>query len=113
MGKGWDFTAAALYQFPNLSTGPSGVDVCYSRWSKLPEIYMSMKHVGEHFTIGVGVDALSITPRKTSFIDREVTLDDGSTQMQSVEVRERYHIIPVYQPTSQLPPMPLSRPNGS
>lgn len=87
MGKGWDFTAAALYQFPNLSTGPSGVDVCYSRWSKLPEIYMSMKHVGEHFTIGVGVDALSITPRKTSFVDREVTLDDGATQMQSVEVR--------------------------
>lgn len=87
MGKGWDFTAAALYQFPNLSTGPSGVDVCYSRWSKLPEIYMSMKHVGEHFTIGVGVDALSIMPRKTSFVDREVTLDDGATQMQSVEVR--------------------------
>lgn len=87
MGKGWDFTAAALYQFPNLSTGPSGVDVCYSRWSKLPEIYMSMKHVGEHFTIGVGVDALSIMPRKTSFVDREVTLNDGSTQMQSVEVR--------------------------
>jgi hypothetical protein len=87
MGKGWDFTAAALYQFPNLSTGPSGVDVCYSRWSKLPEIYMSMKHVGKYFTIGVGVDALSITPRKTSFVDREVTLNDGSTQMQSVEVR--------------------------
>lgn len=87
IGKGWDFTAAALYQFPNLSTGPSGVDVCYSRWSMLPEMYLSIKHVGERFTIGVGVDALSIMPRKTSFVEREVTLDDGSTQIQSVEVR--------------------------
>ena len=86
MGKGWDFTAAALYQFPNTSVGPVGADACYSRWSMLPELYVSMKHVGEHFTIGVGVDALSIMPRKTSFVDRAVTLDDGTTQMQSVEV---------------------------
>ena len=86
MGKGWDFTAAALYQFPNTSIGPVGADACYSRWSMLPELYMSMKHVGEHFTIGVGVDALSIMPRKTSFVDREITLEDGTTQTQSVEV---------------------------
>ena len=86
LGKGWDFTAAALYQFPNTSVGPAGADVCYSRWSMLPEMYMSVKHVGEHFTFGVGVDALSIMPRKRSFVDREVTLADGSTQMQSVEV---------------------------
>ena len=86
LGKGWDLTAAALYQFPNTSIGPTGADVNYSRWSMIPELYMSVKHVGEHFTVGAGVDMLSIMPRKKSTVEREITLDDGSTQMQSVEV---------------------------
>lgn len=86
LGKGWDLTVAAVYQFPNTSVGPMGADVSYSRWSMIPELYMSLKHVGEHFTYGVGVDVLSIMPRKKSQVQREITLDDGSTQMQSVEV---------------------------
>ena len=86
LGKGWDLTAAALYQFPNTSIGPTGADLNYSRWSMIPELYMSVKHVGEHFTVGAGVDMLSIMPRKKSTVEREITLDDGTTQMQSVEV---------------------------
>ena len=86
LGKGWDLTAAALYQFPNTSIGPTGADLNYSRWSMIPELYMSVKHVGEHFTVGAGVDMLSIMPRKKSTVEREITLDDGTTQTQSVEV---------------------------
>ena len=86
LGKGWDFTAAAIYQFPNTSVGPNGADASYAKWSMLPELYMSAKHSGEHFIVGAGVDVLSIMPRRTTFANREVTLDDGSTQMQSVEV---------------------------
>lgn len=92
-GKGWNFTAAALYQFPNLSIGPEGVSVSYSRWSMLPELYASWKHVGEHLTYGIGVDMLSITPRKTSLAEREVLQEDGTMQTQMVQVRAKDRVM--------------------
>lgn len=92
-GKGWNFTAAALYQFPNLSTGPEGVSVSYSRWSMLPELYASWAHAGDHLTYGVGVDLLSIMPRKTSLAEREVLQEDGSMQTQMVQVRAKDRVM--------------------
>lgn len=92
-GKGWNFTAAALYQFPNLSTGPEGVSVSYSRWSMLPELYASWAHAGDHLTYGVGVDLLSIMPRKTSLAEREVLQEDGSVQTQTVQVRAKDRVM--------------------
>lgn len=92
-GKGWNFTAAALYQFPNLSTGPEGVSVSYSRWSMLPELYASWAHAGDHLTYGVGVDLLSIMPRKTSLAEREVLQEDGSMQTQTVQVRAKDRVM--------------------
>lgn len=92
-GKGWNFTAAALYQFPNLSTGPDGVSVSYSRWSMLPELYASWAHAGDHLTYGVGVDLLSIMPRKTSLAEREVLQEDGSMQTQTVQVRAKDRVM--------------------
>ena len=88
VGKGWNFTAAALYQFPNTSIGPDGTSYDYSRWSKIPELYASWKHVGEHFTVGAGVDFLSIMPRKTSIAVRdnepiEVVANDRVTGISS------------------------------
>jgi hypothetical protein len=71
LGKGWNFTAAALYQVPNTSVGPEGASYDYSRWSKIPELYASLKHASRHFTIGAGVDFLSIMPRKESIAIRE------------------------------------------
>lgn len=91
--KGWNFTAAALYQFPNLSTGPEGVSVSYSRWSMLPELYASWAHAGDHLTYGVGVDLLSIMPRKTSLAEREVLQEDGSMQTQTVQVRAKDRVM--------------------
>lgn len=87
MGKGWNLLAAAIYQHPNTSVGPNGATYDYSRWSKIPELYASIKHAGERFMIGVGVDYLSIMPRKTSTITKQVTLADGSSSAQSVTVR--------------------------
>lgn len=92
-GKGWNFTAAALYQFPNLSIGPEGVSVSYSRWSMLPELYASWAHAGDHLTYGVGVDLLSIMPRKTSLAEREVLQEDGSMQTQTVQVRAKDRVM--------------------
>ena len=91
VGKGWNFTAAALYQFPNTSVGPidpNGTSYEYSRWSKIPELYASWKHVGSHFTIGAGVDILSIMPRKESIALRDdtqvkVTANDRVTGVSS------------------------------
>ncbi|MBO5860317.1 MAG: hypothetical protein J6Q45_01435, partial [Alistipes sp.] len=86
-GDGWNFTAAALYQFPNVSVGPDGASYDYSRWSKIPEIYASWKHSGEHFTFGIGADFLSITPRKTSTAIRTITDANGASSQQEVKVR--------------------------
>lgn len=86
-GKGWNFTAAALYQFPNVSVGPDGASYDYSRWSKIPELYASWKHVGKYFTFGVGVDILSITPRKTSTALRDVTDPNGVISQIPVQVK--------------------------
>lgn len=87
LGRGWDATAAALYQFPNTSIGPDGITFNYSRWSGYPEIYLGVKHVGEQFTAGIGADLLSIMPRRNGTVQREVTADDGSTVMEEVTVR--------------------------
>lgn len=86
-GDGWNFTAAALYQFPNVSVGPDGASYDYSRWSKIPEIYASWKHSGEHFTFGIGADFLSITPRKTSTAIHTITDANGASSQQEVKVR--------------------------
>lgn len=86
-GDGWNFTAAALYQFPNVSVGPDGASYDYSRWSKIPELYASWKHSGEHFTFGIGADFLSITPRKTSTATRTITDTNGESSQQEVKVR--------------------------
>lgn len=86
LGKGWNFIAAALYQHPNTSIGPNGASYDYSKWSKIPELYASIKHVGEKFTIGAGVDYLSLMPRKTSTIIKE-SVQGGQPSSQSVTVK--------------------------
>ncbi len=88
--RGWNFTAAALYQFPNTSVGPDGTSFDYSRWSLWPELYASVKHVGERLTVGAGVDILSIMPRKTSTARRTAIVDGVETQAElTVCVRDR------------------------
>ena len=85
-------TAAAIYQFPNASTGPDGITYHYSRWSGYPELYVGIRRVGRHLTAGVGADLLSIMPRRYSMIQREVTESDGTVSMQEVAVRADDHV---------------------
>lgn len=87
LGHGWDATAAALYQFPNVSTGPDGTSYQYSRWSGYPEIYVGVKHVGRHFTVGAGADILSIMPRRSGTVMREIAGEDGTVTAEEVTVR--------------------------
>ena len=87
LGRGWNGTAAALYQFPNASTGPDGITYSYSRWSAYPEVYLGIKHVGTQLTAGIGADVLSIMPRRSGTVQREVTGDDGTTVTEEVAVR--------------------------
>ena len=84
LGHGWDATAAALYQFPNVSTGPDGTSYQYSRWSGYPEIYVGVKHVGRHFTVGAGADILSIMPRRSGTVLREIAGEDGTVTAEEV-----------------------------
>ena len=92
LGGQWLLTAAAIYQFPNASTGPDGITYHYSRWSGYPELYVGIRRVGRHLTAGVGADLLSIMPRRYSMIQREVTESDGTVSMQEVAVRADDHV---------------------
>lgn len=87
MGKRWHFVAAALYQHPNTSVGPSGATHDYARWNLWPEMYASIKRVGERMTIGAGVDFLSLKPRRTSVANRQMTAEDGSVSTMPVTVK--------------------------
>lgn len=87
IGGHWLLTAAAIYQFPNASTGPDGITYHYSRWSGYPELYVGMRRVGRHLTAGIGADVLSIMPRRYSTILQEVTESDGTISMQEIAVR--------------------------
>lgn len=87
LGHKWRGVAAVLYQHPNTSVGPAGATHDYARWSMWPEAYAAIKRVGEHFTFGVGVDYLSLKPRKTSTAIRQVEAADGTMQEQRVTVK--------------------------
>ncbi|MBR2628160.1 MAG: hypothetical protein IKD24_00575, partial [Alistipes sp.] len=67
--------------------GPSGATHDYARWNLWPEMYASIKRVGERMTIGAGVDFLSLKPRRTSIANRQMTAEDGLVSMMPVTVR--------------------------
>lgn len=87
LGKNWDLTAAVLYQASNASVGPEGASAIYSRWSRIPEGYLSFKRAGEHFMVGAGVDVLSIMPRTKVTIGNIDVEENGVMQSKPLEIK--------------------------
>lgn len=58
------FTAAALWQMQYTSTGPEGASANYIKYSCVPEFYLGANYNADNLLFRVGVDVLSIKPRK-------------------------------------------------
>ena len=61
-------TAAALWQMQYVSAGPEGASANYIKYGKTPELYAGLNFKGENTLFRVGVDMLSIKPRKNNGI---------------------------------------------
>ncbi len=70
--KGWQLTAAALWQLQYLSTGPNGKSEEYIKNSCVPEFYFGVDRKGDGWQVGAGVDVLSIVPRKQNVVEGKI-----------------------------------------
>lgn len=82
-GKVFGLTAAAIWQMQYTSAGPNGACADYIKWSCTPEVYFGLNFKSSNgFLARVGVDVLSIKPRKN---DKDAALDKQIT----VKVKDR------------------------
>lgn len=75
--NGWQLTAAAVWQLQYLSAGP-GLDgetvksESFIKNSCIPELYFGIDYWGARWTVGAGVDLLSIRPRTAAVENDQV-----------------------------------------
>lgn len=70
--KGWQWTAAAVWQLQYLSAGPNGKSEEYIKNSCVPEFYFGMDYRAGGWIAGAGVEILSLVPRTVSVQDEKV-----------------------------------------
>lgn len=66
--KGWQLTAAAIWQLQYLSVGPNGKSEEYIKNGCIPELYASVDYTSGGWTAGVGLEMLSLTLRTQSVV---------------------------------------------
>lgn len=67
--KGWELSAAAIWQLQYLSAGPNGKSEEYIKNSCVPEIYAGIDYKANGWLAGAGVEVMSLTPRTQSIVD--------------------------------------------
>lgn len=85
--KGWQLSAAAVWQLQYLSTGPKGKAEDYIKNSCVPEFYASVDYQGDGWLAGMGVDFLSLTPRTQSAVN------DPEGNQRTFKVSERVNAL--------------------
>lgn len=68
----WQLTAAALWQLQYLSAGPNGKSEEYIKNSCVPEFYAGIDYKGKTWTLGGGLEVLSLVPRTKSEVENKV-----------------------------------------
>lgn len=64
--KGWQWTAAAVWQLQYLSAGPNGKSEEYIKNSCVPEFYFGVDYKRPGLIAGAGAEVLSLVPRTVS-----------------------------------------------
>lgn len=62
-------TAAAIWQSQYNSAGPDGKSPDYIKNSMIPEFFAGVDYFHHRWTVGAGIDVISLKPRKTSQVD--------------------------------------------
>lgn len=93
---GVQLTLAAVWQSQYNSVGPNGKSSSYLKNSCIPELYAAIDYKRNGFTAGVGVDFLSLMPRKTSEADGKVYKVNERVNSVSAEAHIKYSA-PMYQ----------------
>ena len=70
--KGWQVTAAALWQLQYLSAGPNGKSEEYIKNNCVPEVYLGLDYKRPEWQVGAGVEILSLVPRKQNTVGDKV-----------------------------------------
>ena len=89
-GRGLMLTAAAIWQSQYNSVGPDGKSSNYLKNGNIPEIYAGIDYTYRGWTVGGGVDVLSLRPRKQSTVEGLVYKVDERVTSVSAEVHARY-----------------------
>lgn len=64
----WQLSAAAIWQLQFLSAGPNGKSEEYIKNSCIPEWYFGADYKNEAWTLGAGLEVLSVVPRTQSIV---------------------------------------------
>lgn len=86
LGNHWTLSAAAIWQMQYTSAGPSGASANYMKYGLTPEGYIGLTYKTKGFLVRAGVDILSIKPRNTGIVSKEI---DGVATDVTVNVKDR------------------------
>lgn len=93
---GVQLTLAAIWQSQYNSVGPNGASADYLKNGCLPEGYAGIDYIRNRFSIGAGIDLLSLRPRKQSEVDGKVYKVSERVNSLSAEAHVRYSA-PMYE----------------
>lgn len=93
---GFQLTLAAVWQSLYNSAGPNGKSSLYIKDSCIPEAYAGIDYKHKGFTIGAGVDFLSLKPRKQAETDGKIYKVNERVNSVSAEAHIKYSA-PMYQ----------------
>lgn len=88
--KGWELTAAAIWQLQYLSTGPNGKSEEYIKNSCVPELYAGISYKTGGWYAGAGMEVLSLVPRTQSTVDKKVYKVNERVTSLSFEAHAKY-----------------------
>lgn len=89
--KGWQLTAAAIWQLQYLSAGPNGKSEEYIKNSCLPEFFFGADYqINKNWLAGAGIELLSLVPRTKSTVNDKVYKVSERVTSLSFEAHARY-----------------------
>jgi len=73
LNENWTLSLAAIWQMQYTSSGPSGANGNYMKYSCVPEMYFAVNYKNGGWLARAGVDVLSIKPRWTANVSYDYT----------------------------------------
>lgn len=88
--KGWQLTAATIWQLQYLSAGPNGKSEEYIKNSCVPEIYIGADYTKNGWLWGGGMEILSLKPRTQAKVGEQIYKVNERVTSLSFEAHAKY-----------------------